>query len=224
MNLYDVTKEILEEKLELPKGSVPEEFVIVAKHLVMGISQEQVADTMGVEGQVIQSVMEDPLFKEIKGFIGAVYAQEHVSQSAGWDALENMALQKLVDRVKAQRGGDPEFLLRVAAVANKAQRRTQQQDNVLDAQRVGYTTITLTSRLVKKLNQRTGEATQIEEKALSIKDGSMSVVGFDDVNKLLNVRSQPMPYLDPSQQVKISTHEPTPEEIVDNLLRDSRRA
>lgn len=224
MNLYDITKEILDEKLELPKGTVPEEFVIVAKHLVMGISQEQVADTMGVEGQVIQDVMGDPLFKEIKGFIGAIYAQEHVSQAAGWDALENMALGKLIDRVKAQRGGDPEFLLRVAAVANKAQRRTQQQDNVLDSQRVGHATITLTSRLIQKLNQKTGEAIETREQTLSIRDGSMSNPGFDDVNKLLNVRTHSVPYLDPAQQVRITTHEPTPEEIVDNLLRDTRRA
>jgi hypothetical protein len=223
MNLYDVTKEILEEKLDLPKGSVPEEFVIVAKHLVMGISQEQVADTMGVGLEVIHEVMGDQLFVEIKGFIGAIYAQEHISQAAGWDALETLALGKLVDKVKASRGGDPDFLLRVAAIANKAQRRTQQHETVLDPNKVGTTTITLTKRLIQKLNGA-GGATQVEEQTLSIRDGSMTIAGFEDVNKLLNVRSNPIPYLDPAQQVKITTHEPTPEEIVDNLLRDSRRA
>jgi hypothetical protein len=218
-----VNKDILDEKLGLAPGTVPEEFVIVAKHLVMGITEEQVADTLGVEVSVIHEVMGDKLFQEIKGFLGAIYAQDHVNQTAGWDALEQLALGRLIERVKKQQGGDPDFLLRVAAVANKANRRTQQQENVMDPQKVGYTTITLSSRFMRKLNPKTGEETETQEKTLSIKDGSMVNPKFEDINQLLNVRNKGIPYLDPAQAIKVSTHEPTIEEIADNILQAGRK-
>ena len=211
MNLYEINGTSLAKTFGIQE--IPEEFVIVAKHLVMGLTQEQIADTIGCEVTVIHEVEADELFKQVKAFVGGVYAEQQANQSAGWDAIESIAMAGLIKRLALEK--DKEFLLKAAAVANRAARRTAPPQNVIDATRSGRTTITLTQRLVQKINEA-GTRETTAEKTLSIRDGSMANPSFKEIDSLLTVSNRP--YMPQSIEIKTHQGEVSQQELVNDLL------
>lgn len=213
MNLYEVTAATLAAQLNV--SEVPEAFVVIAKHQVLGLANEQIAETLGCEPSDILECEQDELFKQCKQFIGGIAASEKALQTTGWDAIESTAIQGLMKRLHMEK--DTEFLLKVAAVANRATRRTQPQSNVLDPTRmVGNRTITLTQRLVSKITDR-GEESQELTKQVSIKDGTMGRAEFSEIDSLLNVRA--VPVLEHSPEIRTRNNDPTIEDLTDEFMR-----
>jgi hypothetical protein len=211
MHLADMNGETLSKELQ---QEVPDEYVIIAKHMVMGLDDEAICEILSCELIDLATAKEDPTFKTVKAMVVNAHANQNLQQTSNWDALENVALEGLMKRVKFEK--DPEFLLKVAAVANKAIRKSAPKDsNVLDPMGKGVTRIQLTSRLVQRINQGTAE--QIQERELSITDGSMGRASFDEVNQLLDVK--PSPVL--PKALEISTHqaEPQQDDLLAALLR-----
>ena len=213
MSLMDVTHESLTRQLE---REVPEVYVIIAKHSVLGMDDEAIREVIGCEQSELSEVLNDPLYREVRLIIGGMHAQQGIDQTTGWDKLEQLALKNLVRRAELP-NVDPEFMLRVAAIANKAQRRHQagKEAGVLDG--TGRTAkISLTTRLVRSFN-RSGEETQTVEKQLSIADGSMGNPSFEELDGLLNVSNAPaLP-----QHIEVRTA--TPEITLEELDADMKR-
>jgi hypothetical protein len=181
MSLMGVTAKSLSQDLG---KEVPEMYVVVAKHTVMGTSSESICEVLSCSKEELSEIESDELYKEVRQVIGAIQLQSRADSDTGWDALESLAVKKLVDRVPFEK--DPEFLLRIAAVANKAQRRTAPQSGVLDPARAGQrTTINLTSRILQRLTATGPEL--VRETHLSIADGSMTNPKFEEVDDLLSV-------------------------------------
>lgn len=213
MSLMDITHESLSRQLD---REVPEVYVIIAKHSVLGMDDESIREVIGCTQEELSEVQNDPLYREVRIFIGASHGQASVDQTTGWDKLENHALKNLLKRVEVER--DPEFLLRVAAVANKASRRHQagKEQGVLDPASGRSTRINLTTRLVRSFNRDGGE-TQTIEKQVSISDGSMMNPSFEDVDGLLNVTEAPaLP-----RQLEIRTS--TPDVSFEDLDEDMKQ-
>jgi hypothetical protein len=213
MNLIDITHESLSRQLD---REVPEVYVIVAKHSVLGMDDESIRELLGCEREELSEILNDNLYREVRIFIGAAHGQEGVDQTTGWDKLESLALTNLKRRMELP-NVDSEFALRVAAVANKAQRRASadKDQGVLDPTAGRAKKITLTSRLVRSFDR--GVETQTIEKQLSISDGSMGNPTFDEVNELLHISPEPaLP-----RQLEIKTH--TPEVEFDELDEAMKR-
>lgn len=211
MQLMDITHESLSRQLD---REVPEVYVIIAKHSVLGMDEEAIREVIGCETTELNEIMNDPLYREVRIFIGAAHMQAGIDQTTGWDKLEQLALQNLVRRAQLP-NVDPEFALRVAAVANKAQRRAvaNKDQGVLDPSAGRTAKISLTTRLVQNFDRQGGETRTIE-KQLSIHDGSMANPTFDDVDSLLNVSAVPaLP-----RQLEVKTH--TPDVNFDDLNAD----
>lgn len=181
MSLMKVTAETLSRDLE---KEVPEVYVVIAKHQAAGMDADSIADIIGCEPSEINEATDDPVFKEVRQIIGALAAQTQADQPFIWDALEATASRRLLDRVETER--DPEFLLKVAATANKMTRRSKLHDNgILDPSRSsGRAAVTLTSRMVQRITAEGHREIQTERK-LSIHDGSMSNPSFEEVGGLL---------------------------------------
>lgn len=208
MSLMDITAESLTRQLE---REVPPIYVIVAKHSVLGMDEEGIREIIGCTKEELSEVLNDALYREVRIFIGAAHGQQGVDQTTGWDKLEQLSLGNLIKRAELP-NQDPEFLLRVAAVANKAQRRASagKDQGILDPNAGKSVRISLTTRLVRQITHE-GTETQQVEKQLSIHDGTMSNPSFDDVDSLLNVTPQPaLP-----RQLEVRTH--TPEVDFDDL-------
>lgn len=216
MNVYEITAATLERDLN---ESVPDLFVVMAKHQVMGMDASQIAEVLNCETTDILEAEQDPLYKRVKGFIGEVYASQSANQTTGWDAIESIAMEGLLKRLPFEK--DSEFLLRVAAVANKAQRRhTPQNNNVLDAnQAAGRKTIVLTQRLISKMSGRGEQIT--EERSLSISDGSMTNPNFEEINDMLSVRAAPV--LSRELEIHTRTADPSHDELLDDLMNRANR-
>jgi hypothetical protein len=213
MSLMAVTKDTLTRQLD---REVPELYVIIAKHSVLGMDDDGIREIIGCTAQDLSDVLNDPFYREIRIMLGAIHANSAVDQTTGWDRIEELAITNLVRRMEMP-NQDPEFALRVAAVANKAQRRASagKDQGVLDATHQKTAKISLTSRLVQSF-ARDGE-TRVHERILSIEDGSMAQASFDEVDGLLAINAVPaLP-----QKIEISTT--TPKVTMDELDADMER-
>lgn len=190
MNLAGMTSKSL--SIDLGQ-EVPDVYVIVAKHKVMGLDDESIAEVIGCAPEDVREVESDDLYKAVRTAVGVAVAANHADQPMIWDSIESIAGTRLLERL--QHSNDPEFLLRAAATANKMTRRQRNDGLVLDPTRgAGKTAVTLTSRMVQKITQA-GHRMVVEERSLSIHDGSMTNPSFDEVNEMLAIR----PHLTPSR-------------------------
>ena len=164
---------------------VGEIYLTVAKSHVYGLDSGTIAETLGVEKVEIDSLMQSEDYKDVRLLVGAEHQKEKVDRDSGWDGLENAALKKLQRRVTIET--DTEILLKVAAAANRAQRRTNPSAEMspLDAgsanQRIP---LTLTRRYTEKLTQgQVVERTHTQQ--ISVLDGSAVNPSFDEVQGAL---------------------------------------
>lgn len=190
MGLMALTAESLGRQVGEP---VPPAYVIIAKHQALGMDDESIRDVLGCELKDITEVKADALYEKVRLIVSATHAQSLVDQTQGWDHLEQLYLSRLIERAPLER--DPEFMLRVAAFANKAQRRVAANNgHTLDpAERNGRAAITLSSRLIRKIQNGVESIEQIETRQLSISDGSMQNPSFAEVDSLLSVSNRNLP-------------------------------
>jgi hypothetical protein len=202
MSLMDITHASLARQLS---REVPEVFVIVAKHSVLGMDDDTIREVIGCTKEELDVVLNDPLYREVRIIIGAAQAESVVDLTTGWDKLEQRALKSLVQKVDVIR--DEDTLLRIAAVANKASRRHSQgkDQGVLDPLSQGTRRINLTTRLIERFTHSDGSTREVGvEKQLSISDGSALNPSFAEVDDLLHVSANPaLP-----RQIEIKTHTP----------------
>jgi len=182
VNLANVTHKSLTQSLG---QEVPEVYVVIAKHQTSGFSNEQIAEIIGCESTEIDEIESDELFTTVRQTLGAMVAANQADQAHIWDSLEVIAGRRLLDRIEMER--DPEFLLKVAATANRMNRRAKPQGGVLDPIRTGKAAVTLTSRMVEKITAA-GHRSVMSERTLSIHDGSMANPTFAEVDELLAIR------------------------------------
>lgn len=216
MSLMDITAESLTKTMSRP---VPEVYVIVAKHAVLGMDEDTIREVIGCSKEELSEVLNDSLYREVRLIVGATQAESVVDLTTGWDKLEQRALTSLNKRIDTIR--DEDQLIRIAAIANKAQRRhtAGKDQGVLDGANGRSARINLTTRLVQQFTRSSGEVvTQGIEKTLSITDGSAVNPSFDEVDNLLHVSANPVL----PRQIEIRTE--TPDVNLDDLDQEMRRS
>lgn len=164
---------------------VQEIYLTLAKSSVFGLDVGAIAETLGVSKAEIEEYMQHEDYKDIRLLVGAEHQKHKVETDTSWDGLEQTALQKLSRRVTIE--SDTETLLKIAAVANKAQRRTNptREMSPLDAgsakQRIP---LTLTKRYTEKL--QLGEIVErTETHQISVLNGSAVNPSFEEVQGAL---------------------------------------
>jgi len=165
---------------------VDEIHLTVAKSSVLGLDPETIANTLGVTKQEIEDLMDLQEYKDIRLLVGAEQAKERVERDYGWDGLEHTALKKLGRRAELE--NDTDTLLRIAAVANRATRRTAPpKESVLDPSQAGTRVpLTLTRRFTEKLNASGQAIERTETQQISVLNGSAVNPTFKEVSSLLH--------------------------------------
>ena len=214
--LGDITTQFLKQELGV---EVDESHVVLAKHSVLGTPAETIMEIFACTREELSALESSETYQFVRKYVAAQYAKQELEQGEGWDTLESQSLNRLIERMKTER--DPDFLLRVAAVANKAERRRSRTNRpaVLDPSRAGRTVITLTERLTQRLTAQGGKVLEAERE-LSISDGSMANPGFEEVSQLLNMTTRPVLPLNVDIQTRAA--EPTDEELLAELTRRSK--
>lgn len=187
MNMMTLNAESLSKQLGT---EVDEVVVLIAKNDVAGLPAETIAELLGLEKHEIVEVQETQVYKDCRLLLGMQHSQGLVDKDFNWDAIEGMALSNLAKRVPFEK--DTDMILKIAAVANRAQRRMAPvKQQVLDPGSAGQkVALQLTSRITQKLAAN-GDRSQIEERQISVMDGSATNPTFKDIDSLLGVSRQP---------------------------------
>jgi hypothetical protein len=172
---------------------VEEIHLTVAKSSVLGLDPETIANTIGVPKDEINQLMETQDYKDIRLLVGAEQAKDRVERDFGWDGIETSALKKLGRRVELET--DTDTLLRIAAVSNRATRRTAPpKESLLDPALAGARVpLTLTKRFTEKLNSGGQVIERSETHQISVLNGSAVNPSFKEVHGLLQGNVTPTP-------------------------------
>lgn len=186
MSLIDLTHESLGRMIG---QEIPESYVLIAKNSVMGLAGPAIAELLGVTPEEILEIESDELYRHARLIVAAHYNSDQVEVDLSWDALESKALAKLLKRVDYEQ--DVDTNLRIATMANRAQRRTTlPQNRPLDASRAGETVqLTLTKRVIERFSDRGSEVETTQQ--LSVRDGGASNLTFEDLDRHLGVSARP---------------------------------
>jgi len=184
MSMMTVSVESLREQTGL---EIEDLHVLVAKNSVAGLDAEDIATILGVTVNEVIELQATAEYKSARLLLGTEYSRQQRETDFSWDDIESTALQSLSKRVKLER--DTDMLLRIATLANKAQRRTPvSKGNVLDPARGGQQVrLNLTQRITEKLANGTQRTV---EKHVSVLDGSAVNPKFDDIDALFGVSAQ----------------------------------
>ncbi len=211
MALIDMTPEHLS---SLIGETVPEIFVVVAKNSVLELDVEAIASLLGSEVAEIEAIQKEDLYVKVRLLIAVEYARTLTNKELSWDSLEEQALSALGKRMKTYEN-DPELMLRIASIANKAQRRMNpSKSQVLDPNANGARVpLTLSRRIIEKLNN--GTVVEHTEQ-VSVMNGSALIPSFKDIDGLLEVSRARLPQ-------KVMTRNNMPDPDLAEIVRDVNR-
>ncbi len=159
--------------------------VLVAKNVILGGSGDHVAQILGCSDSDVQEVMESQDYKDVHLLLAAQYNHDNIATDLTYDEIEHEALKKIMKTIDREK--DVDRLVRIATMANKAIRRQKVPTNpdILDpGSAKGQVRLTLSRRIVERLNQTQGAEREITEQ-ISIHGGS-SKPTFEEVSKFFN--------------------------------------
>lgn len=125
----------------------------IARMVLYDVPHTQIALAVGVSESRVTQIIETDDFKNTMQSIASERFEQDSSINTGWDHLEAVALKNVLE--KMQWNADPEFALKAAMMANKAQRRGQFNNRPLDGRDGVRAVINLTAAFIDQLNQST---------------------------------------------------------------------
>lgn len=186
MNAMTLNSESLSAQLG---REISEVLVVIAKNEVSGLPPESISKLLGVSVAELQEIQESQDYKDVRLLLGAETAKLMVEKDSSWDAIEAFSLKRLSERLPAER--DTDTLLKIAAVANKAQRRNQPMNQVLDPQQgVARVPLRLTRRMTERLNSD-GSREREEVQSISLLHGSAENPSFAEIDSALGISLRP---------------------------------
>lgn len=196
MSVMDLTAESLSRIIGEP---VPELLVIVAKNSVLDQDAESIAAVLGVTPEDIYEIESQDIYRQVRLLIAAEHAKSSADRHYSWDSLEQTALSNLAQRMSVMKN-DPEFNLKVATLANRAQRRPMgNPERTLDPRESGgKVSLSLTRRIVERLQ---GDRVVEETRQISVVGGGARNPSFKEIDQILGVsdRDQFPPHKLPPQ-------------------------
>lgn len=124
----------------------------LARMHLQGVPVRQCAAVLGLQEPEVVELLNSELFQSVAAAIADEAAEQNALMDSNWDAVEALALGKVVTYL--QNDPDPDFALKAAVVANKSVRRSHSANGPLQAQDAGARTIiNLNATFVQKLQQ-----------------------------------------------------------------------
>jgi len=186
MEHTDITRERAEVELVL---DVDEATFGVVRSLYAGMSPEGVAKAYSVPVEEITELIRQPEYMQLSAWYHAQSISREHNVDEGWESLESQAVKNLNDVMTLNK--DPELNLKIATIANRAQRRHKQPSSTpLDPNKSGrLVTISLNERYVKELGDGT---TQVVERSATVDTlQEFSQPTLDDLSGCLGTSGKP---------------------------------
>lgn len=158
--------------------------VLIAKNIVLGNDAEGCAQILGVNVSEIEEIQATTDYKDVHLLLASHHNQGNVDTDLTYDEIEQKALRNL--NRKMDNISDPDKLVRIAVMANRAVRRqSPNRSPTLDPGRAGQQVqLTLSRRMVERL-QNGGSRT--EDQQISI-TGPFKSPTFEQVSDFLGAK------------------------------------
>lgn len=161
----------------------------IARMLAMEVSQTDIAAACNLSSGRISQILGEDEFKNVYAQIVTNDVEKAQTLNEGWDALEEQAIGGLLQTLQFNK--NPDLLLRVAAVANKAQRRGTNNRIPVDPASIGTkVVINLQQNFVNKLEQNV-QAGIISSAPKQLEHKQLNMMAPGSVEKLLSPVSAP---------------------------------
>jgi hypothetical protein len=172
----------------------------IAKMLVIGVPQIQIAEVMGLSEGRISQIKEEEGFKRIYEECLIEDFRKHEDLNNGWDSIEKKALEIILSVLQYNK--NPDYALKAAMVANRANRRGDGSANgnvPLPTNMGERVVIHLHQNFVGRLQQLNVEAIgAVDTQGKTLKDliranekKQVSMLGPQAVKKLLTKKRGP---------------------------------
>lgn len=171
---------------------IAEEILVIAKLAVNGMDADSIATILGSTREEVDELLQSQDYKDVRLLVGVEHARLRAGNDHTWDGIENTALEGLSKRVHLER--DTDTLLRIAAVANKAQRRlSQNREHILDpANAQTRVPLRLTKRFTEKLNSDGDVVERQETQEISVVNGTAKTPSFESINEIFAIQGAPV--------------------------------
>lgn len=159
-------------------------FEKIANMNLSGMPVNAIAKVMGVTAAAISQITTRDDYKNVQTEVFESSFQRQKEIDEGWDKLEHKAIKGITDNMKWNL--DPEFALRVAVVANKAQRRgsANSGNQPLSADVGQRVNIQLSKIYVNQITVGAeGEQQQINQIEQVSEDGKVAIKVSDNLSK-----------------------------------------
>ncbi len=123
----------------------------IAKMDFAGVPEKQIATACNISIAKLSELQETGKYKIALADVTAESFEKADVLNGGWDMVENLAMNKVVDHL--QRVPDPDYALKAAAYANKAVRRGQHNNVPIAVQPGQQAVINVSLSFADKLQQ-----------------------------------------------------------------------
>lgn len=123
----------------------------IARMAAFEVPAVQIARAMGLTEARISQITNSDEYKITLAEVSTQFFEQNQTLNDGWDTIEANSLNILMTNLKWR--NDPEFALRVAAVANKANRRGSVSNRMIDGQMGARAVFHLTANFIDRLQQ-----------------------------------------------------------------------
>ena len=130
----------------------------IARMVLYDVPHAQIAQACGITEARISQIIGTEEFKEYMQTIASDRFEQDRSINDGWDTIEATALGSILNRLQWM--NDPDFALKAAMMANKAQRRGQFNNRPLDGTGGVRAIVHLSAQFVDKLQQNNVQIVQ----------------------------------------------------------------
>lgn len=142
----------------------------VASMLAVGVPHGQIANVTGLSEAEISEMADSPELQLVAQEKALEQHNKHTTLNDGWDMIENLGMNGVLAHLEMN--PDPDFALKAATLANKAQRRGQHNPgNVIPGQAGVRAVINLSANFINQLQQNL-TVTQTKPQALTKKDSN----------------------------------------------------
>ena len=135
----------------MDKTQLKEALQRIAKMEHAGVPANQIATAFNLDAGKLAELQQTPRYKEELAAIAAESFEKIDVMNEGWDIVENVAMNKVVEHL--QRAPDPDYALKAAALANKAQRRGRHTNEVIGQQPNAQAVINVNLQFADKLQE-----------------------------------------------------------------------
>lgn len=166
---------------EMLGREIPEMLVLIAKNMILGSESQAVADILGASRSEVDALIESQDYKDCHLIMAAHYNNQSVETDITYDDIEARAIRNLAKRVDNEK--DVDKLIRIATMANRAQRRHKPMANHLDTSAGGEVVkLNLSRRIIERLSNN-GPVRE-EHQQISITGRDLNPT-FEQVSQLL---------------------------------------